>query len=310
MYSLNDGGKTYSYQEFLDRPTLRADWWHNDHPHVLGGRDLQHPSHGTWLALTKQGRLAVLTNFREEDAALVKGSRSRGEIAKSFLATAPDSDETPSAFAERLVEQEGVEGVGGFSLIFNRLNKKREPLGIVSNRTTNLRDIVWVGPGSLGETFGQTCALSNSTYGDRAWPKVVHGEQLLRDLLDEEAKGDISKDQLLDRCFGILSTDTLPKYQGEDWQTYTRSLRHSIFIPPVQQSETQNKPADELARAESDEALHSHGKYGTQKQTVILVDQQGRATFVERTLFAGTDTPMSIQDRDRRFEFSIDGWET
>ena len=95
--------------EFLSRPTARATWWSPRHSHVLGGRDLQRDVRGTWLGITRQGRIAVLTNFREEGE-IVLSKRSRGELPKMFLEVPPDSSEAPEQFARRLVERGGTRG--------------------------------------------------------------------------------------------------------------------------------------------------------------------------------------------------------
>ena len=48
--------------EFYERPTAPAHWWEEE-PGVLGGRDLR--SGGTWMGITRHGRFAAITNFRE-----------------------------------------------------------------------------------------------------------------------------------------------------------------------------------------------------------------------------------------------------
>jgi uncharacterized protein with NRDE domain len=52
--------------EFHRRPSAPAHWWENP-AGILAGRDLQ--ANGTWLGLNRQGRFAVVTNFREGDYA-------------------------------------------------------------------------------------------------------------------------------------------------------------------------------------------------------------------------------------------------
>ncbi|MFA5940005.1 MAG: NRDE family protein [Sinimarinibacterium sp.] len=47
--------------EFHDRPAASADWWPAQ-PDVFGGRDLQQG--GSWLAVARDGRWAVVTNVR------------------------------------------------------------------------------------------------------------------------------------------------------------------------------------------------------------------------------------------------------
>jgi uncharacterized protein with NRDE domain len=66
------------------RPSAAADWW-ADLPNVVGGRDLV--AGGSWLALSRAGSLAAVTNFAEPGAA--PASRSRGLIVRDFVAV-PD----------------------------------------------------------------------------------------------------------------------------------------------------------------------------------------------------------------------------
>ncbi len=47
------------------RPTAPAHFW-QDHPDLLAGKDLK--GGGTWLGVTRSGRVAWLTNFREVHA--------------------------------------------------------------------------------------------------------------------------------------------------------------------------------------------------------------------------------------------------
>ncbi len=67
--------------EFYRRPTLPATFW-KDKPDILGGRDLLQS--GTWLAVSKQGKFAAVTNFR--DPSLPEAKKfSRGELPVHFL---------------------------------------------------------------------------------------------------------------------------------------------------------------------------------------------------------------------------------
>lgn len=292
--------------EFVNRPTARADWWDAPHAQVLGGRDLQRPAKGTWLGITKQGRVAVLTNFRE-DGVEVAAEKSRGAIPNAFLTLPTESTETPEEFAKRLIEEVGVHDVGGFSLAFGHLTKPHAGLAILSNRTPSADHLPWIATKS-GEVHG----LSNSHYGDLSWPKVVHGEQLLKQAIHSSSQRSDSKEELLERCFEILSIDTLPRHKaGEDWQTYTRQLRNSIFVPAFGGDDVAAQRGDEVAAADgkSEPVKVGGGVYGTQKQTVMLVDKHGKVTFRERTLYNGESTPVGKQDGERTFEFQIEGWE-
>ena len=63
------------------RPSAAADWW-TDRATVLGGRDLS--AGGSWLAVSRAGRLAAVTNFA--DPAREPAARSRGRLVADFVA--------------------------------------------------------------------------------------------------------------------------------------------------------------------------------------------------------------------------------
>ncbi len=67
--------------EYHARPTAPAGPW-EDAPEVFGGRDLSQG--GSWLALSKRGRLACVTNVRRM-VAPDPGAPSRGGLVASFV---------------------------------------------------------------------------------------------------------------------------------------------------------------------------------------------------------------------------------
>src|SRR5690606_16815967 len=70
--------------EFFQRPTAAMDWWPDQD--LLAGRDLS--SGGTWLAVSRGGRVAAVTNVREGRPE--PGRVSRGELPLLAL-TGPDT---------------------------------------------------------------------------------------------------------------------------------------------------------------------------------------------------------------------------
>ena len=74
--------------EFHARPTAPAQEW-SDAPQVFGGRDLT--AGGSWLALSRNGRFAAVTNVR--GGAAQPAPRSRGELVGDFVkgTAAPDA---------------------------------------------------------------------------------------------------------------------------------------------------------------------------------------------------------------------------
>ncbi|KAK5692539.1 hypothetical protein LTR97_010850 [Elasticomyces elasticus] len=300
--------------EFLNRPTARAHWWDSPNQHVLGGRDLQRQIRGTWLAITKQGRICNLTNFRE-DGGEVAQNRSRGGLVSAYVATPPNSDESEEAFVRRLVDDVGIQKVGGFTLLFGQLRKPKDGnvpgLSVISNRTSSAEGAV-----RICEKLGETQGLSNSHFGDLTWPKVVHGEHLLSQAISSSISRGDEQEKFIEGLFDILSVDMLPRPKSdEDFQQFTKQLRNSIFIPPVGGEAVESKSADKLAAADGtgtpdDRGVKvGDGVYGTQKQTVVLVSSEGKVTFVERTLHDGNDSAHKAESRDSRYDFVIEGWE-
>ncbi|KAM3421109.1 hypothetical protein BST61_g1523 [Cercospora zeina] len=345
--------------EYINRPTLVADWWDPPHQHVLGGRDTQRKERGTWLGITKQGRIAILTNFREEGVEVNK-DKSRGAITNSYLCIDPSSTEPDEEYVRRLLNDVGIHDVGGFTLIFGKLRrpnqspspenespsspsattperKKKNPpmspslcgsaasgLAIISNRTESASSLKRIAT-HIGETHG----LSNSHFGDVTWPKVVHGELRLQQTIkmDVHRGGDEAK--FIEGLFDILCVDTLPtRKDTENWDEYVRHMRDSIMIPPSKGELAKQMagyiPASTSLKAsagttdpptepESSTPKVASGNvaetsYGTSKQTVILVNKEGKVTYVERTLFDQHGTPIPQGEGDVRFEFDIEGW--
>ncbi len=67
--------------EYYSRPTLAMHWW--DDAEVLAGKDLT--GGGTWLGVTRSGRMAALTNYREPGN-FRADAPSRGTLVADFLA--------------------------------------------------------------------------------------------------------------------------------------------------------------------------------------------------------------------------------
>jgi uncharacterized protein with NRDE domain len=298
-------------QEYLHRPTAEATWWPEPDTQVLGGYDLHRPVHGTWLGVTRQGRIAVLTNYREEGEAIIEGARSRGLIPNAWLKSDPAAKETSEAFAKRMIEEDGVKGVGGFSLCYGFVQdvvKKAGGLRIVSNRTPDVKGVVKLLDGQDVETH----ALSNAAYGDRTWPKVINGEAWTNKAIEKSIAAGESRAQLVQRLLDVLSTDTMPRQkENEEWDMYLNQLRYSIFVPSIGRDymDAHKMPAHEIGDVVKHKAVDAtSGCYGTQKNIVLLVDKEGKAYYLERTLYDGDAKPIEKSKGDREFEFQIEGW--
>lgn len=162
--------------EFHARPAAALGWW-PDEPEILGGRDLQ--AGGTWLAAARSGRLATVTNYRE-DLAPQPGVRSRGELVTRFL----KGSDSALRFAGAL----DGDDYAGFSLLAVELGASAsEALVYVSNRGDPARALT---PGLYG--------LSNASL-DTPWPKVLRSKARLASLLEAGVDADALLALLADR---------------------------------------------------------------------------------------------------------------
>ena len=67
--------------EFYQRPTAPSAFWKH-HPHMLAGQDLE--ASGTWMGVTRQGKIAALTNVRAPSE-MKTDVNSRGELVANWL---------------------------------------------------------------------------------------------------------------------------------------------------------------------------------------------------------------------------------
>lgn len=251
----------------------------------------------------------MLTNYREEGDAIIQGARSRGVIPNEWLKSDPKANESTAAFAQRLVDHDGVKGVGGFSLLYGRVqdvvkNEKRG-LAIISNRTPDADGVIWV-----AREPHETHALSNAAYNDRSWPKVTKAEEQVRVEIQESLKKNETRDQLIERLFAMLSVDTMPRQkENEEWDMYLNQLRYSIFVPNIGKDGIADMPPHPVGDVVKERAISATaGVYGTKEQAVILVDQDGKMVYFERTLFDDDAIAVPSGQGDRVFEFQIEDW--
>jgi uncharacterized protein with NRDE domain len=144
--------------EFFARSTAPVAFW-KDAPQVLAGRDLE--AGGTWMGVTRNGRFAALTNFRDP-AQNRKGVPSRGGLVADFLT----GDEAPQDYLERIASL--GKQCNGYNLL-------------VSDGT----ELWW--SSNIG---GAARRLEPGVYGvsnhllDTPWPKVGAGKTALVTALD------------------------------------------------------------------------------------------------------------------------------
>ena len=188
--------------EFFDRPATGIHFWENT-PDLLAGKDLR--DGGTWLGITKQGRIATITNYR--DPALLKtDAPSRGRFVLEFLL----SHETPEEFIKKNIEF--AHKCNGFNLILGERNR-----------------LYW-----YSNVVGKCRRLAPAIYGlsnhllDTPWPKVTRAKTALQELISEKSQ------PLPEDLFTILSDRSMAddrELPDTGISTEWEKRLSSIFIP-------------------------------------------------------------------------------
>ena len=192
--------------EWHDRPAVPAAWW-NDHPQILAGRDLQ--AGGTWMGVTRGGRFAAVTNFRDP-ADKKSTARSRGELVTAFLL----GDETPAAFLSATKRQ--AHEYNGFNLIVS----DGVSLAYFGSRDGGIEILA---PGVY--------ALSNHTLNE-PWPKVT----MAKSALDAILRAEMAEEARQVAIYEFLSNDRVPPDLalpdtgvGIEWE---RVLSSALIVTP------------------------------------------------------------------------------
>jgi len=145
--------------EWRERPTKAAHWW-PERTELLAGRDLQ--AGGTWMGITRGGRFAAVTNFRDPSDKR-STARSRGTLVTEFLF----GSDTPARFLANLSPRASDYNafniiVGDGASLFYYGSREGQPRAIE--------------PG--------VHAISNHVL-DEPWPKVVAGKIAMNQALDD-----------------------------------------------------------------------------------------------------------------------------
>lgn len=158
--------------EDFQRPTAPVHFWEESHG-ILAGRDLE--KMGTWMGVTKGGRFAALTNFRNPKEIMV-GKHSRGEL----VADALKYDGKLKDYMQDLMKNNHL--YPGYNLLAGDGNE----LFYYSNIEKNLQKLK---PGIHG--------VSNHLLNTE-WPKVQIGKEGIANSINEK------KEDIVNSLFTLL----------------------------------------------------------------------------------------------------------
>ncbi|XP_057965976.1 uncharacterized protein LOC131156364 isoform X2 [Malania oleifera] len=231
--------------EYYNRPTKPLAWW-EDGGEIVGGRD--EIAGGTWLACSRDGRLALVTNVRE--IPFLSEPRSRGDLPRRFL----QSNKNPVEFAAEVVQE--ADQYNGFNLVLADLCSKTMIYLTNRPREENI---------SATEVSPGIHVLSNASL-DTPWPKALRLHKSLKEQLEIHGERDeVPMKEMVEK----LMMDTVKDEE--------ESLRPGIYPPR----------REYLLSSIFVEADTPSGRYGTRSTSALSVKGNGDVCFYERSLEKG-----------------------
>lgn len=251
--------------ELYNRPTKPAHFWDDK---ILGGMDVEeHCKGGTWLAVSKQGKIACLLNVFQSVNTFRTGKVSRGFLVVDYL----KSHQKGPQYIEE-VKNNGND-YNAFNLVTLDPGEDLYDVNFYTNTTNTTQKIQ---PGSHG--FGN-CPLS------KPFKKVQKGEAMFQDLVKACGKKEY-EEKLIAELFAMMQNkeSQYPDPQlSEQGEGHTENFVHSlssIFVTCLAE------------------------KYGSRTTTVILVDQDNQLVYRERTM-QDPINPANPVWKDSNFSFTI-----
>ncbi|BBN03779.1 hypothetical protein MPTK1_2g26340 [Marchantia polymorpha subsp. ruderalis] len=260
--------------EFHSRPTLALHCWDDDEEEpegdgptsssIVGGRDVS--GGGTWLGMTKSGRLAFLTNVREAKFLTGRGTErtdvtSRGALPTLFLRSAKG----PADYLEEVAR--AADDYNGFNLIV--ADVRRREMAFLSNRPEGAKAVVHL----LRPGFH---SLSNGGK-DSKWWKMERGKRKLEAVLSALSSSSASA--------SAEEGDDLPNELIVEQVLHDRTKPDDVSVQTAETGCTEAMERD-VGSIFVDTALFDRA-YGTRSMSVIGIRTDGTVSFFERSLEGG-----------------------
>uniref|UniRef100_A0A914WG61 Transport and Golgi organization protein 2 n=1 Tax=Plectus sambesii TaxID=2011161 RepID=A0A914WG61_9BILA len=262
--------------EKYDRPTSQAAWEDG----ILAGRDEKNPNDrgGTWMGVDKFGRVAILLSILEPPSSENPEAPSRGKIVNEYL----ESGESAINFAEKMSMH--AHTFNGFHLVLldrSSLNGNRK-IDLVSYMNRHSENVPEIHePGCYG--FGNSPR-------DKPFHKVNYGLERFETTLAKHLENNdrVSKPALINDLLDILKC---PKRHFPDAQMQSQSEQPSELLRHLSSCFVQY-PDDH--------------RYGTRSHSILLIDGDDQATFVEASMVSVPENPEDALWDTKYYEFVLE----
>ncbi|GIY00793.1 transport and Golgi organization protein 2 homolog [Caerostris extrusa] len=256
FYLNPDAGKHELYlvlvnvrDEIYTRPTQLASFWEK-HPHVIGGMDLESGKEGgTWLAMSKKGKIGALLNILQPDEEILPGKKGRGFLAVDYVV----DEKNCTTYLEEISSQ-GV-NYNEFLLVTIEFTSLNVPKIACYTNSSSLP------PVSLQPGIH---AFGNSIEREKPWPKVSKMKEMFTEVVKKYPSVS-TKQTLVDELFSLLQDST----------------RHTVDDNMKRQGK--NKSSAFLEKLGAIFVNIPESNYGSRCHTIILIDGSGNVDYMERS---------------------------
>ncbi|XP_042344930.1 transport and Golgi organization protein 2 homolog isoform X2 [Plectropomus leopardus] len=174
--------------EVYNRPSKAADFW-GTNSEILSGLDLECGREGgSWLGISKRGKLAAITNYME--GRLNPDAPGRGFLVSNYLT---DKDLDSYAYLKKVSTESHL--YNGFNLITAEFKAKQDIVCYYGNRGSP--EPIHLKPGIYG--------LSNSLL-DTPWKKLLQGKRHFTSIVNNQS---LSCDGLVQELLTVLNNEEL-----------------------------------------------------------------------------------------------------
>ncbi|XP_029998608.1 transport and Golgi organization protein 2 homolog isoform X1 [Sphaeramia orbicularis] len=230
--------------EYYNRPSKAAEFW-GTNSEILSGLDLEYGKEGgSWLGISKRGKMAAITNYME--GRQNPDAHGRGFLVSNYLM---DKDVDSYSYLKKVSTESHL--YNGFNLITAEFRAKQDIVCYYGNRGST--EPIRLNPAGI---YG----LSNSLL-DTPWRKLQQGKRQFTSIVNDQS---LSCDGLVQELLNVLNNEELntpdPAQEGQG-DGYTKSMIQALSAVCVRSPH-----------------------YGTRTNTVILIDAEGNVAFTERTM--------------------------
>ncbi|KAF7654554.1 hypothetical protein LDENG_00067940 [Lucifuga dentata] len=230
--------------EFYNRPSKAADFW-GTNGEILSGLDLEISKEGgSWLGISKRGKMAAITNYME--ARTNPDAQGRGFLVTNYLM---DKDVDSYSYLKKVSTEGHL--YNGFNLITAEFKAKQDVVCYYGNKGS---------PEPIHLEAAGIYGLSNSLL-DTPWRKLQVGKRQFTSIINNQS---LSGDGLVQELLSVLNNtelntpDPVQELQSDGYSKSMVQALSAVFVRTA--------------------------VYGTRTNTIILIDAAGNVTFTERTM--------------------------